>query len=73
MDNLIKAIEELEKKNKLKILKYLNEETNVKIFEHRDGSRINLDKMNDEQMDKFKEFVDIVIKENPLEDKYKTD
>jgi len=73
MDNLIKAIEIMQKKEKLKILKYLNEETDVKIFEHADGSRINLDTIDNTDLELFMNFVNKIKLENPLDDKYKVD
>lgn len=66
---LIKEIEGFELINRLYILKYLMEQ-NIKIHEGLDGSRINLSKLNDKEIENLEQFVKNLKSVNVLQPKF---
>lgn len=66
---LIRNIEKMELVGRLRVLKYLVEE-NIKIHEGLDGCRVNLSKLNDDEIENLEQFVENLKSMNMLEPKY---
>ena len=64
MDELIKQIEALPQRSRLKVLEFLVD-SNVKISESSDGCRINLDTLNQIQLSTLKIVVNELTKPIP--------
>jgi hypothetical protein len=57
LSELIDHIQDFPKAQRLEVLEYLVEDGDIRITEHADGCRVNLDKMTEEQLRQFKFFL----------------
>ena len=59
MDKLQETVENLTLENRQKVLKFIHSQ-GIKLHEHADGTRINLDNLNTEQQRKLKLLVNFL-------------